>query len=69
MADNSKGQIVFKKPSLCLGDTIQVVRGPLIGHVGSICQTEDKKLMVAIRLEFLEYASVNIPTTDIEQIK
>lgn len=69
MVDNSKGQIVFKKSSLCIGDTIQVVRGPLKGLVGSVCQTEDKKLMVAIRLEFLEYACVNIPTTDIEQIK
>ena len=69
MVDNSKDQIVFKESSLCIGDTIQVIRGPLKGLTGSVCQTEDKKLMVAVRLEFLGYACVNIPITDIEQIK
>lgn len=69
MVDNSKDQIVFKGSSLCIGDTIQVIRGPLKGLTGSVCQTEDKKLMVAVRLDFLGYACVNIPITDIEQIK
>lgn len=69
MVDDSKDQIVFKKSSLCIGDTIQVIRGPLKGLTGSVCQTEDKKLMVAVRLDFLGYACVNIPITDIEQIK
>ena len=52
MVDNSKDQIVFKESSLCIGDTIQVIRGPLKGLTGSVCQTEDKKLMVAVRLDF-----------------
>lgn len=69
MVDNSKDQIVFKESSLCIGDTIRVIRGPLKGLTGSVCQTEDKKLMVAVRLDFLGYACVNIPITDIEQIK
>ena len=69
MVDNSKDQIVFKESSLCIGDTIQVIRGPLKGLTGFVCQTEDKKLMVAVRLDFLGYACVNIPITDIEQIK
>ena len=69
MVDNSKDQIVFKESSLCIDDTIQVIRGPLKGLTGSVCQTEDKKLMVAVRLDFLGYACVNIPITDIEQIK
>ena len=69
MVDNSKDQIVFKESSLCIGDTIKVIRGPLKGLTGSVCQTEDKKLMVAVRLDFLGYACVNIPITDIEQIK
>ena len=69
MADNSKDQIVFKESSLCIGDTIRVIRGPLKGLTGSVCQTEDKKLMVAVRLDFLGYACVNIPIADIEQIK
>lgn len=69
MVDNSKGQIVFKESSLCIGDTIRVIRGPLKGLTGSVCQTEDKKLMVAVRLDFLGYACVNIPIADIEQIK
>ena len=69
MVDNSKDQIVFKESSLCIGDTIQVIRGPLKGLTGAVCQTEDKKLMVAVRLDFLGYACVNIPITDIGQIK
>ena len=69
MVDNSKDQIVFKESSLCIGDTIQVIRGPLKGLTGAVCQTEDKKLMVAVRLDFLGYACVNIPIADIEQIK
>ena len=69
MVDNSKDQIVFKESSLCIGDTIQVIRGPLKGLTGSVCQTEDKKLMVAVRLDSLGYACVNIPITDIGQIK
>ena len=69
MVDNSKDQIVFKESSLCIGDTIQVIRGPLKGLKGSVCQTEDKKLMVAVRLDSLGYACVNIPITDIGQIK
>ena len=69
MVNNSKDQIVFKESSLCIGDTIQVIRGPLKGLKGSVCQTEDKKLMVAVRLDSLGYACVNIPITDIGQIK
>ena len=69
MVDNSTDEILIKDQTLSVGDKVKVIRGALMGVEGLVCFVEEKKPMVAIRLDFLGYACVNIPTTDIEQLK
>ena len=69
MVDNSTDEILIKDQTLSVGDKVKVIRGALMGLEGLVCFVEEKKPMVAIRLDFLGYACVNIPTTDIEQLK
>jgi len=69
MVENSASEIVMKDTTLNVGDRVKVNRGALKGLVGNVCYIEEKKPMVAIRLDFLGYACVSIPTTDVEQFK
>lgn len=69
MVDNSTEEVVIKNHTLSVGDEIKVIRGALKGLAGLVCFVEERKPMVAIRIDFLGYACVNIPITDIEQIK
>ena len=69
MVDNSTEEISIKDSSLNVGDKVKVIRGALKGLEGQICFVEEKKPQIAIRLDLLGYACVNIPITDIEQLK
>lgn len=50
------------------GDHVRIVRGPLKDLEGELCRVESGKPMVAIQIECLGYACVNIDQSDIENI-
>lgn len=49
-----------------IGDKVQIARGPLKGLEGELCYLELNRPMVAVRIECLGYACVNVAKTDIE---
>ena len=51
------------------GEQVRIVRGPLKGLEGELCRVESEKPMVAVRIESLGYACVNIEKSDLEVIK
>ena len=51
-----------------LGEHVRIARGPLKDLVGELCYLKEDKPMVAVRIECLGYACVNIDKTDIEVI-
>ena len=50
------------------GDHVRIVRGPLKDLEGELCRVESGKPIVAIQIECLGYACVNIDSSDIESI-
>lgn len=69
MIDYSKEKVIIKDSSLRIGDKVKVVRGVLKGLEGFVYFVEEKKSMVAIRIDFIGYACVNISINDVEQLK
>lgn len=69
MVDHSEEEVVIKDSSLCIGDKVKVIRGVLKGLEGFVYFVEEKKSMVAIRIDFIGYACVSISINDIEQLK
>ena len=51
-----------------VGDTVRIARGPLKGLEGELCYVKSDQTMVAVRIESLGYACVNVSRTDIETI-
>lgn len=49
-----------------VGDSVKVKDGPLMGLSGAVCMAESGRLMVAIRIEGLGYACVNVPKSSLE---
>ena len=60
---------VFIEKHLHLGDKVRVLRGPLKGLEGELTQLKDKKQAVAISLESLGFACLEIPMIEVEVIK
>lgn len=51
-----------------VGDKVRIARGPLKGLEGELCYIKEDKTMVAVRIESLGYACVNVSGTDIETV-
>lgn len=47
------------------GDVVRIVRGPLKDFEGELCRVKAEKPMVAVQIECLGYACVNIEKSDI----
>ncbi len=69
MLRHAETSVELLEQSLQVGETVRVVRGPLKGLEGEICMTKDDKPMVAIRIDCLGYACVNIEKSDVEIIQ
>ena len=68
MLRHAETSVELVEQSLQVGETVRVVRGPLKGLEGEICMAKDDKPMVAIRIDCLGYACVNIEKSDVEII-
>ena len=63
-----KAQVEMLDRVFQTGDHVRIVRGPLQGLEGELCRIESEKPMVAIQIECLGYACVNIDKSDLELI-
>ena len=68
MLRQSEAQVEMLDRVFQTGDRIRIVRGPLQGLEGELCRIESEKPMVAIQIECLGYACVNIDKSDLELI-
>lgn len=68
MLHHSDRPVEMKEHVFKTGDRVRIVRGPLKDLEGELCRIDDDKPMVAIQIECLGYACVNIDKSDIENI-
>ena len=68
MLRHADAPVELMDQQLQVGETVRIVRGPLKGLEGELCYVKEDKPMVAIRLECLGYACVNVSRTDLEAL-
>jgi len=68
MLRHADTQVDLIDQNLQVGQQVRIVRGPLKGLEGELCYVEAEKPMVAIRIECLGYACVNVSKGDLEAI-
>ena len=66
MMKQSDSPVEMMEQNLKVGDKVQIIRGALKGLEGELCKCIPEKSMVAIRIEGLGYACVNVSITDVE---
>ena len=65
MTENADKTITIEKP-LHFGDKVRIIRGPLQGFEGKLCTLKNKKQVIAIMLDSLGYACVEVSINDIQ---
>ena len=68
MLRQSETQVEMMDRIFKTGDRVRIARGPLKDLEGELCRVESEKSMVAIQIECLGYACVNIDKSDLERI-
>ncbi len=68
MLHQSEAQVEMMDRVFKTGDRVRIARGPLKDLEGELCRVESEKSMVAIQIECLGYACVNIDKSDLERI-
>lgn len=68
MLRQSEMQVEMRDRIFKTGDHVRIVRGPLKDLEGELCRVESEKSMVAILIDCLGYACVNIDKSDIQNI-
>lgn len=68
MLHQSEAQVEMMDCVFKTGDRVRIARGPLKDLEGELCRVESEKSMVAIQIECLGYACVNIDKSDLERI-
>ena len=66
MLRNAESAVEMKERILEVGDKVRIARGPLQGLEGELCFIQSDKPMVAVRIDCLGFACVNIAKSDIE---
>ena len=66
MLKQSEVQVEMRDHVLKTGDYVRIVRGPLKNLEGEICNVEPGKSTVAILIDTLGYACINIDKSDLE---
>ena len=68
MLKHAESEVQLKENIFSVGETVRIGRGPLKGLEGELCNVTENNPMVAIRIDCLGYACVNVSKTDIENI-
>ena len=66
MLKQSEVQVEMREHIFRTGDNVRIIRGPLKGLEGEICNVEPDKSMVAILIDYLGYACISIDKSDLE---
>ena len=66
MLKQSEVQVEMRDHIFRTGDNVRIIRGPLKGLEGEICNVEPDKSMVAILIDYLGYACISIDKSDLE---
>jgi transcription antitermination factor NusG len=69
MLKHAESEVQLSEKLFSIGETVRIARGPLKGLEGELCYVTEDKPMVAIRIECLGYACVNVSKADIESVK
>ena len=65
---HAESEVLMSEKIFSIGESVRIARGPLKGFEGELCYVTDNKPMVAIRIECLGYACVNVSKADIESV-
>lgn len=65
MLGQSEAAVEIRDRVLRTGDHVRIVRGPLKGLEGELCKVEHDKPMVAVQVDYLGYACINIDKADV----
>jgi len=68
MLKHAESEVLMSEKIFSIGESVRIARGPLKGFEGELCYVTDNKPMVAIRIECLGYACVNVSKADIESV-
>lgn len=68
MLKQSEAQVEMRHTVFRTGDFVRIVRGPLKDLEGELCRVESDKPMVAVQIEGLGFACVNIDKSDLMNI-
>lgn len=68
MLRHSESAVEMQEHPFRIGETVRIARGPLKNLEGELCFMEADKPMVAVRIDCLGYACVNIDKSDIESV-
>lgn len=68
MLNQSEASVEVCESVLKLGDVVEIIHGPLKGLIGELCYVEQGKPMVALRIDCLGYACVNVNRSEIKII-
>lgn len=68
MLDHADSSVELNNDMLQVGEKVRIVRGSLKGLEGELHIVDADKMMVAIRIECLGCACVNIALTDVERL-
>ena len=68
MLNNADSSVEVSNSVYEVGESVEIIRGPLKGFYGELCYFEKGKLKVGVRLELLGYACVNVSINDIKSI-
>ncbi len=68
MLNHADSNVVLDNNLLQIGEEVRIVRGPLKGLEGELHVVDMDNMMVAIRIECLGCACVNVALTDVERL-
>lgn len=68
MLKHADSQVEINNQTLTVGEAVRIARGPLKGLEGELSYVNPEKPLVAIRIECLGYACVNVSKSDLELI-
>ena len=68
MLDKADTEVCVANSILEVGETVEVIRGPLKGFSGEVFQFEEGRPMVGIYLEVLGYVCVSLNKNDIKKL-
>ena len=68
MLKYAESQVQLNEKIFSIGDMVRIVRGPLRGLEGELCNIVEEKPMVAIRIDFLGYACINVSKSDVDSV-